>query len=167
MLDYAEDLEECRKIQFAKFVLLFSFSFSVDVFDETDACVFVLFFFSFFKRYFSHSSNLSISSWSTEDQDVLERCGHCDNCTRPPETIECRDVSLYSWQLLQIVHHIHKNRGKATVNMLAGLARNAGGAFDVSSGRKRGRKEKEKVTLALDDVAGGTVDLSRNVSHGL
>jgi len=51
--------------------------------------------------------------------------------------------------------------------MLAGLARNAGGAFDVSSGRKRGRKEKEKVTLALDDVAGGTVDLSRNVSHGL
>lgn len=65
------------------------------------------------------------------------------------------------------MHHIHKNRGKATVNMLAGLARNAGGAFDVSSGRKRGRKEKEKVTLALDDVAGGTVDLSRNVSHGL
>lgn len=52
MLDYAEDLEECRKIQFAKFVLLFSFSFSVDVFDETDACVFVLFFFPFSKGIF-------------------------------------------------------------------------------------------------------------------
>jgi len=49
--------------------------------------------------------------------------------------------------------------------MLAGLARTSGGAFDVSSGKKGGRKEK--VTLALDDIAGGTVDLSRNVSYGL
>jgi len=51
--------------------------------------------------------------------------------------------------------------------MLAGLARNAGGAFDVSSDKKRGQKGKEKVTLALDDIAVGTVDLSRDVSHGL
>ena len=148
MLDFAEDLEECRKIQFAKFVL------------------FSLVFFFFFERYFSHSSNLSIASWSTEDQDALERCGHCDNCTRPPETIERKDVSLYSWQLLQIAHYIHKNHGKATVNMLAGLARNTGGAFDVSSGKKGRQKEKEKVTLTLDDIAGGTVDLSRDVSYG-
>jgi len=159
MLDFAEDLEECRKIKFAKFVLFFFLIFRRRF--ETDA------FFSLFcfERYFSHSSNLSIASWSTEDQDALERCGHCDNCIRPPETIECKDVSLYSWQLLQIAHYIHKNRGKATVNMLAGLARTSGGAFDVSSGKKGGRKEK--VTLALDDIAGGTVDLSRDVSYGL
>ena len=116
----------------------------------------------FFTRYFSHSSNMSISSWSTEDQDVLERCGHCDNCTRPPETIESKDVSLYSWQLLQIANYIHNSGGKATVNMLAGLARNVGGgAFDVSHGKRKG---KEKVALVLDDIVGGMVDLSRDVS---
>ena len=52
------------------------------------------------------------------------------------------------------------------MNMLAGLARNTGGAFDVSSGKKERQKEKEKVTLTLDDIAGGTVDLSRDVSYG-
>ncbi|KAF5351184.1 hypothetical protein D9756_008189 [Leucocoprinus leucothites] len=131
MLDFAEDLEQCRKIQFAK--------------------------------YFSHSSNLSISSWTTEDQDALERCGHCDNCTRPPETIERRNVSLHTWQLLKIAYHVHRIGGKATVNMLAGLAKNAGGgAFDVSSGGRGKRKEKEKVNLDLDNIAGGTVDLPRD-----
>lgn len=118
-------------------------------------------------RYFSHSSNLSISSWTTEDQDALERCGHCDNCVRTPESIERKDVSLYSWQLLKIAQYVHGIGGKATVNMLAGLARNAGGgAFDVLTGGGRGkRKEKEKVSLDLDTVAGGVVDLMKDVSH--
>lgn len=117
-------------------------------------------------RYFSHSSNLSISSWTTKDQDALERCGHCDNCTRPPESIERKDVSLYTWQLLKIAHYVHSIGGNATVNMLAGLARNAGGgAFDVlADGGKGKRREKEKVSLDLDAVAGGVVDLPKDVS---
>ncbi|KXN84458.1 Mediator of RNA polymerase II transcription subunit 34 [Leucoagaricus sp. SymC.cos] len=132
VLEFAEDLEQCRKIQFAK--------------------------------YFSHSSNLSISSWTTEDQDALERCGHCDNCTRTPESIERKNVTLHTWQLLKIAHHVHRTGGKVTVNILAGLARNAGGgAFDVPSGGGRGRrKEKEKVNLDLEEICGGIVDLPRD-----
>lgn len=122
---------------------------------------------SFLKnRYFSHSSNLSISSWTTEDQDALERCGHCDNCTRPPESTERKNVSVQTWQLCKIANYVHTVGGKATVNMLAGLAKGAGGgAFDayVSGGRGK-RKEKEKVNLDLDAIAGGVVDLSKDVS---
>ncbi|KAJ3554988.1 hypothetical protein NP233_g12309 [Leucocoprinus birnbaumii] len=131
MLDFAEDLEQCRKIQFAK--------------------------------YFSHSSNLSIASWTTEDQDALERCGHCDNCTRPPETIERKNVSLQTWQLLKIANYVYRIGGKTTVNILAGLARNAGGgALDVAAGGKGKRKAKEKVNLDLEDIAGGIVDLHKD-----
>ncbi|KAF9447006.1 ATP-dependent DNA helicase [Macrolepiota fuliginosa MF-IS2] len=133
VLDFAEDLEECRKIQFAK--------------------------------YFSHSSNLSISSWTTEDQDALERCGHCDNCSRAPDSVEHKDVTIHSWQLLKIAQYVQSTGGNATVNMLAGLARSAsGGAFEVpAGGGGRGKKkEKEKVSLDLDDIAGGVVDLPKD-----
>lgn len=50
--------------------------------------------------------------------------------------------------------------------MLAGLARNVGGAFDVvqPSGGRGKRKEKEKVSLDLEAIAGGVVDLPKDVS---
>jgi ATP-dependent DNA helicase Q1 len=67
---------------------------------------------------------------------------------------------------LKIAQYVHRIGGKATVNMLAGLAKNAGGgAFDVPSGSGKGkRKEKEKVNIDLEAVAGGAVDLPRDVS---
>ncbi|EKM76430.1 hypothetical protein AGABI1DRAFT_78494 [Agaricus bisporus var. burnettii JB137-S8] len=130
VLEFAEDLIECRKIQFAK--------------------------------YFSHSSSLSISSWTTEDQDALERCGHCDNCTRPPSSMENKDASFQSWQLLKIVEHLHNNNCNVTLILLVGLAKNASqGAFEVTEGRAR-RKER----MDLEKVAGGVVDLSKaNIEH--
>ncbi|KAF8156587.1 P-loop containing nucleoside triphosphate hydrolase protein [Crassisporium funariophilum] len=128
MLDFAENLDQCRKIQFAK--------------------------------YFSHSSQLSISSWTTEDADALEPCGHCDNCSRPPETVERKDVTLATWQILKIIDAVRQTGGKLTLGMLSNLARGLGGAsYDVSQGRKQ--KAKEKFTLDLEAVSGGRVDLSR------
>lgn len=110
-------------------------------------------------RYFSHSSSLSISSWTTEDQDALERCGHCDNCKRAADATENKDVSFQAWQLLKIVEHLHNNKANITLNLLVGLAKNASnGAFEVGQGRVR-RKER----IDLEEVAGGVVDLSKAV----
>jgi ATP-dependent DNA helicase Q1 len=123
-----------------------------------------------FYRYFSHSSQLSMSSWTTGDADVLTRCGHCDNCTRSAGDIDRKDVTLEAWQLLKITAAVQQDGVNLTLNMLAGLARGAGGGvYEVShnSGGKMGKgkaKEKEKLTMDLDDIAGGVVDLTRDVS---
>ncbi|KAI8971288.1 ATP-dependent DNA helicase [Trametes punicea] len=128
MLKFASDLEECRKIQFA--------------------------------RYFSESSNLSLNSWDTADEDALARCGHCDNCTRPPEAIEYLDVRLPVWQLLRIAA-----RQQVTMAQLCELARGhsvGGGA----KGRGNGRS-KEKTTIDIQEIAGGKVELTREQTEAL
>lgn len=113
-------------------------------------------------RYFSHSAQLSISSWTTEDAGALDPCGHCDNCTRSPNSVERKDVTLATWQILKIVDAVRKSGGKLTLVMLASLARGLqGGLYDVSQG---GRNEtKTKVKLDLETVAGGPVDMNKTV----
>jgi ATP-dependent DNA helicase Q1 len=82
-------------------------------------------------------------------------------------------VTLEAWQLLKITAAVQQDGGNLTLNMLAGLARGAGGGvYEVShgGGGKKGKgkaKEKEKMTLDLDDVAGGVVDLAKDVGHSL
>ncbi|TFK39324.1 P-loop containing nucleoside triphosphate hydrolase protein [Crucibulum laeve] len=126
MLEFAEDLKECRKIQFAK--------------------------------YFSHSTETSISSWATEDEGALDNCAHCDNCTRSPESFDCKDVTLAAWQILKITAEVQRTRGKLTLSMLASLAKSAkGGTYDVGKGKK-----KEKADLDLNVVCGGPVELSKD-----
>lgn len=109
-----------------------------------------------------------MSSWTTGDSDALTRCGHCDNCTRPAGEVDRRDVTLEAWQLLKIATAVEQDGGSLTLNMLAGLARGVGGgAYEVShgSGRKNGKgKSKEKMAMDLDSVAGGAVDLTKDVS---
>ncbi|EEB93448.1 hypothetical protein MPER_07889, partial [Moniliophthora perniciosa FA553] len=95
MLSFAQDLKQCRKLQFA--------------------------------NYFTHSSELSLNSWSTEESGALDRCGHCDNCTRPQDEIELRDVTFAVWQILKIVDHITREGGDVTAAQLAGLVRGSGG----------------------------------------
>ena len=115
-------------------------------------------------RYFSTSSSLSINAWSTDGKDSLTRCSHCDNCIRPPEVIERRDVTVQAWQLVRIVEAIAAEGGRVTLGMLADLARGAGGgAFGVGSRNGKG-KSKEKVGLDLEAICGGKVDMSRDVS---
>ena len=109
-----------------------------------------------------------MSSWTTGDSDALTPCGHCDNCTRPARDVDRKDVTLEAWQLLKILTAVEQDGGNLTLNMLAGLARGAGGGmYDVShgGGKKNGKgKTKEKVALDLDDVAGGVVELTKDVS---
>lgn len=110
-------------------------------------------------RYFSHSSQLSVSSWTTDETGALDPCGHCDNCTRPPETLDSRDVTLATWQILRIVEAVRQSGTKLTLSQLVVLARGGKkGTFEVKKGRK-----KEQSTLDLDGVAGGAVEMSKLV----
>lgn len=110
-----------------------------------------------------------MSSWTTDDSDALTRCGHCDNCKRPPEEIDRRNVALEALQLLQIVSAVERDGGSLTLNNLATLARgNKGGSYEATQGgrgRKGKGKTKEKVNLDLEEVAGGKVNISKDVSH--
>lgn len=112
-------------------------------------------------RYFSASADLSIASWTTEESSAMDKCGHCDNCTRPAETVSSRDVTLEAWQTLKIVQVVDAEGGRQTINGLSDLARGAvGGSFEA--GGKR-RKSKEKVHLDYNTIAGGTVILPKDV----
>ncbi|KAF9486141.1 ATP-dependent DNA helicase [Pholiota conissans] len=111
-----------------------------------------------FAEYFSHSSELSIASWTTDESGALDPCGHCDNCTRPPESVERKDVTLATWQLLKIVNAVRQSGTKLTLSQLVTLARGGKkGTYEVKQGRK-----KQQSTLDLEAVAGGPVDLSKN-----
>lgn len=117
-----------------------------------------------FFRYFSTSSSLSLSAWSDSDGQSLTRCGHCDNCTRPSESLSRKDVTLESWKILQVVDRVGSDGGRVTVGMLADLVRGAGGGgYIVGGGGKGARGAKEKVALDLDGVCGGKITLTKNV----
>ncbi|KAI0088956.1 P-loop containing nucleoside triphosphate hydrolase protein [Irpex rosettiformis] len=106
-----------------------------------------------FAKYFSASAQLDTASWSTLDEDAMTPCGHCDNCTRAPETVDRkRDVTLDAWQILTIVEAVRKERGQVTLSRLADMAR---GIFSTTG---RGRKVK---TLDKDAVVRETVKLSK------
>ncbi|KLO09213.1 ATP-dependent DNA helicase [Schizopora paradoxa] len=137
MLRFAHDLKECRKLHFAK--------------------------------YFSASSSLSMSAWATSEVDGDARCLHCDNCTRRPESVFEKDVTLDAWRVLKIANSIHGESGRVTLSMLADLVRGAGGgAFGAAGGGKRGKgKSKEKVSLDLDELAGGKVSLGKDETETL
>uniref|UniRef100_D8QE93 ATP-dependent DNA helicase n=1 Tax=Schizophyllum commune (strain H4-8 / FGSC 9210) TaxID=578458 RepID=D8QE93_SCHCM len=114
-----------------------------------------------FARYFSHSAQVSESSWSTEEADVNDPCGSCDNCTRDPETYEEKDVTEQAWQVLRIAEEV-KDRGVSiTIKKLAEIARGLGGGT-VSSGTKRKKgKSSGPETIDIEDVAGGKVNMKQ------
>ncbi|TFY70683.1 hypothetical protein EVG20_g2334 [Dentipellis fragilis] len=117
-----------------------------------------------FANYFNKSSKLSLSSWVTADEDALTRCGHCDNCTRAPETVEHLGARarIAAWQILRVAEEA---RRELTMAQLCDLARGLGGASGKeppAGGRGRGRgKGKEKVSVDVSAVTGGKVDLSK------
>jgi ATP-dependent DNA helicase Q1 len=119
------------------------------------------------RRYFSHSSQLSMSSWATEDSNALAPCGHCDNCTRPADSFERRDVTFEAWQVLKIADAVQHTGGQLTLTMLADLARgNGGGTYGVGGGGRKGKgkgREKEKMDLDLERICAGKVNLKKDV----
>ncbi|KAG9311882.1 ATP-dependent DNA helicase [Chiua virens] len=128
MLRFAQDMQECRKILFAK--------------------------------YFSASSDLSMASWTTEESSAMDKCGHCDNCTRPAGTVFHKDVTLEAWQVLKITQAVDADGGRQTIASLADLTRGgSGGSFEGGGKRK---KTKEKIGLNYDAIAGGKVVLTKD-----
>ncbi|CAE7231975.1 unnamed protein product [Rhizoctonia solani] len=124
-----------------------------------------------FANYFSASSSLSLSSWTTEAGGKLTPCGHCDNCTRPPESITNKDVTLDAWIILRTAQTIDNEGGRVTIGMLADLVRGVGGkSFQVPLGGGKGKRRKsqgEKVALDLEGVAGGKASLSKDDAETL
>ncbi|KAG6862899.1 hypothetical protein C0991_009575, partial [Blastosporella zonata] len=137
MLKFAQNLEECRQTQFANG-------------PSTG-------------RYFSHTTQVAISAWTTAESDALTRCGHCDNCSRTADDVIHKNVTRQAWQLVKIAKALNESGANVTLNSLAALARgNAGGSYEVSSRKGKG-KTKEKQKLDLDEVAGGEVKLRKDV----
>lgn len=87
-----------------------------------------------FRRYFSVASQLDTSSWTTDDVDASEPCGHCDNCTRSPGAIEHRDMTQDAWKLVKILDAAAR---PLTLKKLTSLARgNNGGSYELPHGQK-------------------------------
>jgi ATP-dependent DNA helicase Q1 len=153
MLSFAAELEQCRKVHFAKLVPSILRSGLPDATLSGRN-----------SRYFSTSSQLSIASWSTDETDAMARCGHCDNCTRAPETVDRKDMTTEAWQILKIAEAVQRDKGMLTLGMLADVARGSGGAaFDVRSGGRAAQGKEKKGVVDLDVVAHGKVELSKDV----
>jgi ATP-dependent DNA helicase Q1 len=89
--------------------------------------------------------------WSDADGGSLTRCGHCDNCTRSPDSISMRDVTLESWQILKVLESITRDGGRVTMPMLA----------DITRGVKW--VGKARFTVDLDNLIGGKITMNRDV----
>lgn len=114
------------------------------------------------------SSDISLNSWTTDPSKALERCGHCDNCKRSPDSLDQKDVTLEAWQILKIAESVQAQGGRLTQKALGDLARGlGGGGFEATAGQgKRKAKAKEKQNLDVNQVAGGKITLSGDVSSG-
>jgi ATP-dependent DNA helicase Q1 len=124
-------------------------------------CLILLCFllFCIFNRYYYSSRHLHSSS----NSDALTPCGHCDNCTRDPSTVETKDVTREAWQLFKIVQAVTSAGGNLTMSNLAHLARgNKGRKFDVTE-RQGEEQTKKQEKMDLDDVCDGKVKMKREV----
>lgn len=159
---FAQDLQTCRKV---------SLQTTAYIKNPEDYMTKILNLKVAFAKYFSTSAKLSANAWdnaatlnNTSAGGSLTTCGICDNCTRDESTIVTRDVTLDSWKILKVIGEVQKEGGKVTVAALGDLVRGLGGtSFLVAEGKKR--KATEKVTLDIDELAGGKVLLNKDVSR--
>ncbi len=107
-----------------------------------------------------------MSAWGTDEASAVSPCGHCDNCTRPPESICRKDVTLEAWRILRVADTIEQQGGRVTLGMMGDLVRGVGGgSFGVSNGGRGGNgKSKEKIGLDLESISNGKTSLSKDVS---
>ena len=105
-----------------------------------------------------------MSSWRTDEEDALERCGHCDNCTRSPEALEKFGpiARLGAWRLLRVAQAARRD---LTLSQLYDLAR--GKDVAAPAGKGRGRRKSgagQAATVDVEGLTGDKNDLSREVS---
>lgn len=89
------------------------------------------------------------------------KCGKCDNCVSPPDTI---DVSVEAWQIVNALQDMYDHGGRITVAALADLVRGLKrGAYTMSGGGgeggRGGRKGKRKRNDTATSAA-GKLDMS-------
>lgn len=86
------------------------------------------------------------------------KCGQCDNCIDPPETI---DVSVQSWQIVNALEEMYDADGRITVASLADLVRGLkNGSYTVASGGSgKGKGKKSRKSTAGGPP--GTLDMTR------
>lgn len=107
-----------------------------------------------------------MDNWGTAETDAHARCGHCDNCARPAEAVEKRDVTIDSWKILRLCQAVKSEGGRVTLPQLTDLARGLGGGtleVKTKGRKKRGRPRKEEVGFDLDQLIGGKAEMSKEV----
>ena len=149
---FAQDLETCRKVAFAKV--------SFDALSLTKLT----------GQYFSASTQLSAAAWDNADAlaasgGKITTCGICDNCVRDSASIVSKDVTFESWKILRVLQEVERSGGRVTISSLADLVRGlGGGSFSVPTIGKRKRAEPEKGALDLERLIGGKITMSKDVS---
>ena len=154
MVDFGQNIETCRKVQFAEYDFVLP-SICLLISNGTDS-------------YFSFAAKIELSSWATDGVGARDPCGHCDNCVRDASSKEENDFKVEAWQILKVAEELDSVGGNATVAMLANLSRGKGGAsVSVSTkgnGRGRGADKKSKQDFDVQQICGGPVGLSGDVS---
>ena len=117
---------------------------------------------AFAVRYFSVSSELSVEEWTTEEKAALDRCGHCDNCTRAPESVRRVDLRLPAWQILKAAEAVEHCGSHLTMRQLVDIVRGLGHG-KISARRIRYKRAQESMTIDMTEIAGGKVELSPEV----
>jgi ATP-dependent DNA helicase Q1 len=111
-----------------------------------------------FARYFLESSHIEIESWSTSNESVYDRCGHCDNCTRDTASVEAADVTSDAYKIIKAVQHISLNNVRMSMSALAAMVRGIGKKTAESS--KSGRGQKVDVDIDIETLVKGKVKMS-------
>lgn len=111
-------------------------------------------------RYFSASANLDVSAWSADGTAALERCGHCDNCLRDPNSYKSEDRTLEAWQVLKVAEEAYNLRGNVTIASLAALA---AGHRQSKIQVKQRRGGPIEMQIDVNRIAGGKVGLPISV----
>ncbi|CAO1636822.1 unnamed protein product [Sympodiomycopsis kandeliae] len=107
------------------------------------------------KLIFSDYFQDSHSTKATSAQEM--KCGQCDNCISPPDSI---DVSLESWQVVNAMDDMYSQGARITVANLADLVRGLkNGAYTINSnsGGKKGKGRRDSSSSSTP----GTLDMSQ------
>jgi ATP-dependent DNA helicase Q1 len=100
MVQYAEEVQECRKVLFSRWAPSNVFIHSVS---------------NPLSRHFGDSSS-----------HALDSCGHCDNCTRSGGAVQDRDVTLDAWRIIKICMSLRRRKERITANQLRDACRGIG-----------------------------------------
>lgn len=107
--------------------------------------------------YLSNIQYAAVNAWTEDSKDSLTPCGHCDNCTRDPSTVENKDVTLDAWRILQHMKAFDASKVKVSMGELVTASRGLGGA------NSKTKRLKTNTGQAAGDI--DKVEMSEKVSY--